>query len=70
MAYAAVALMLLPRAEEKGMTALVRVKGALNGSGNALNAKPKLSSIVSACFRTPLSKNRVVLSRAPRVPAV
>ena len=47
--------MLLPCAAENGMTVEVRVKGALNGSGNALKLKPKLSSMVSACVSVPSS---------------
>ena len=46
-----------------------RTYGALNGSGNALKVKPKLSSIVSAFLIWPLVKNGVVSSCAPAAPA-
>ena len=48
------ALRLLPLAPDVGMTADVRAYGALNGSGNALKLKPKLSSMVSAFVIWPL----------------
>ena len=47
----------LPCAPELGTSLLVRTYGALNGSGNALKANPKLSSIVSPRSSAPDAKN-------------
>ena len=47
----------LPSACEFRISSLVLTNGALNGSGKALKAKPKLVSIVSARFSLPAVNN-------------
>ena len=51
-----------PLAPEVATSLVVRTYGALNGSGNALNWNPKLSSMVSARRRVPSVKKCVVFS--------
>ena len=52
----------LPSAWELRTSLSVLTYGALNGSGKALKAKPKLVSMVSTCRKVPAAKNGRVSS--------